>query len=158
MKPNEMFKELKVHFGEEVTELVENPSSDTYISVKPEKIDEICRFLRDNDAFKFDFLTLLSGLDLKEKLGIVYHLYSMELKHRLVLKTEVPKDSPNLPSLVRVWRTADWHEREAFDMFGINFQGHHNLIRILCPYDWEGYPLRKDYKEPEEYHGNRVPY
>jgi len=158
MKPNEIFTKLKVHFGEEILELIENPPSDSYILVKAQKIDEICQFLRDDDALHFDYLTLLSGLDLKENLGIVYHLFSMKHKHRLVLKTQVSKENPTLPTIERIWRTADWHEREAYDMFGIIFNGHHNLIRILCPYDWEGYPLRKDYKEPEEYHGNKVPY
>ena len=158
MKPNEIFTKLKVHFGEEILELIENPPSDSYILVKPQKIDEICQFLRDDDALHFDYLTLLSGLDLKENLGIVYHLFSMKHKHRLVVKTQVSKENPTLPTIERIWRTADWHEREAYDMFGIIFNGHHNLIRILCPYDWEGYPLRKDYKEPEEYHGNKVPY
>ncbi len=158
MKPNEIFTKLKVHFGEEILELIENPPSDSYILVKAQKIDEICQFLRDDDALHFDYLTLLSGLDLKENLGIVYHLFSMKHKHRLVVKTQVSKENPTLPTIERIWRTADWHEREAYDMFGIIFNGHHNLIRILCPYDWEGYPLRKDYKEPEEYHGNKVPY
>ena len=158
MKPNEIFTKLKVHFGEEILELIENPPSDSFIVVKPQKIDEICQFLRDDDALHFDYLTLLSGLDLKENLGIVYHLFSMKHKHRLVLKTQVSKENPTLPTIERIWRTADWHEHEAYDMFGIIFNGHHNLIRILCPYDWEGYPLRKDYKEPEEYHGNKVPY
>ncbi len=158
MKPNEIFTKLKVHFGEEILELIENPPSDSYILVKAQKIDEICQFLRDDDALHFDYLTLLSGLDLKENLGIVYHLFSMKHKHRLVVKTQVSKENPTLPTIERIWRTADWHEREAYDMFGVIFNGHHNLIRILCPYDWEGYPLRKDYKEPEEYHGNKVPY
>jgi len=158
MKPNEIFTKLKVHFGEEILELIENPPSDSYILVKAQKIDEICQFLRDDDALHFDYLTLLSGLDLKENLGIVYHLFSMKHKHRLVVKTQVSKENPTLPTIERIWRTADWHEREAYDMFGIIFNGHHNLIRILCPYDWEGYPLRKDYKDPEEYHGNKVPY
>jgi NADH-quinone oxidoreductase subunit C len=158
MKPNEIFTKLKVHFGEEILELIENPPSDSYILVKAQKIDEICQFLRDDDALHFDYLTLLSGLDLKENLGIVYHLFSMKHKHRLVVKTQVSKENPTLPTIERIWRTGDWHEREAYDMFGVIFNGHHNLIRILCPYDWEGYPLRKDYKEPEEYHGNKVPY
>ncbi|HQQ11655.1 MAG TPA: NADH-quinone oxidoreductase subunit C, partial [Bacteroidales bacterium] len=77
-------------------------------------------------------------------------------RHKIVIKTEVPKDNPLLPSVERLWRTADWHEREAFDLIGVVFEGHHNMIRILLPYDWEGHPLRKDYQAPETYHGMKV--
>ena len=106
----------------------------------------------------FDYLSNLSGMDLAENLGVVYHLYSMKYKHTIVLKVTVSKENPNVHSVERIWRTADWPEREAYDLFGVIFEGHHNLIRILNPYDWEGYPLRKDYKTPEEYHGIKVPY
>ena len=105
-----------------------------------------------------DYLACLSGMDYGEELGVVYHLYSVELKHRIVIKLYVPKDAPKVATVERVWRIADWHEREAFDLFGVEFEGHHNLIRILNPYDWEGHPLRKDYVTPEEYHGIRIPY
>ncbi|MFA6542090.1 MAG: NADH-quinone oxidoreductase subunit C, partial [Bacteroidota bacterium] len=92
------------------------------------------------------------------KLGVTYHLYSMVHRHKFVLKVEVPTDAPNIPSVESVWKTANWHEREAFDMYGIQFSGHPDLRRILLPDDWEGYPLRKDYEVPEFYNGMRVPY
>ena len=79
-----------------------------------------------------------------------------------MLKTQLPRwqgdvagQLPDLPSVVGVWRTADWHEREVYDLSGVNFTGHPDLRRILCPEDWEGYPLRKDYQMPLEYHGIR---
>ena len=115
-------------------------------------------FLRDSEDLHFDYLVDLCGMDYGDNLGVVYHLYSMKHKHRIVIKVIIPKDNPLVPTVENIWRTADWHEREAWDMFGIKFDGHHNLIRILNPYDWEGHPLRKDYQTPDEYHGMKVPY
>jgi len=82
----------------------------------------------------------------------------MKHNHKLTLKVLLPRDNPVVPSVERVWRAADWHEREAYDLFGIIFEGHHNLKRILLPEDWEGHPLRKDYKVQEYYQGMKVPY
>ena len=103
----------------------------------------------------------LSGVDLgakEEYLSVVYHLYAMQHRHNVVLKAPVPKTDAHLPSVSHIWKTADWHEREAYDLYGILFEGHTDLRRILLPDDWEGYPLRKDYKEPDFYRGMRVPY
>jgi NADH-quinone oxidoreductase subunit C len=100
----------------------------------------------------------LSGLDSGENLTVVYHLHSTKLAHKFIYKVIVPKADPKVPTVERVWRSADWHEREAWDLIGVEFVGHHNMIRILCPYDWEGHPLRKDYQTPEYYHGMKVPY
>ena len=92
-------------------------------------------------------------------LSVVYHLESIELKHKIVLKVLLQRENPDVQSVSCVWRCADWHEREAYDLIGINFLNHPDLRRILMPYDWEaGYPLRKDYKNPEFYHGMKVPY
>jgi len=158
MKANEIFDRLKEEFGNSIIEFVDEAPSDPFIKVETAKLFDICHTLRDNEDFLFDYLSCLSGMDYKEELGVVYHLYSLKHKHHIVLKVSVPKDAPNVPTVEKIWRTADWHEREAYDMYGINFEGHHNLIRILCPYDWEGFPLRKDYKEPDEYNGMKVPY
>lgn len=158
MQSNEIFEKLKSEFGDAIIELIDEAPSDPYITVDATKIFDICHTLRDDEEFLFDYLTCLSGMDLKDELGVVYHLYSFKFKHKIVIKAKVPKDDPKIASVERIWRAADWHEREAFDLYGIIFKGHHNLIRILNPYDWEGYPLRKDYKEPEYYHGIRVPY
>jgi NADH-quinone oxidoreductase subunit C len=158
MTANEIFEKLKEEFGDAIIELKDEAPSDPFITVESAKIFDICHSLRDDDAFLFDYLSCLSGLDKKEELQVVYHLYSMTHRHTIVIKASVPKDNPNIPSVERIWKAADWHEREAYDMFGIIFEGHHNLIRILTPYDWEGYPLRKDYKEPEYYNGIKVAY
>src|SRR5690606_639093 len=96
-------------------------------------------------------------------LEVVYHLYSIPYEHSLVLKVTVPRNQPDeplptIPSVTHIWRTADWHEREIFDLIGINFEGHSDLRRILLPADWTGHPLRKDYQNLEYYHDIRVPY
>lgn len=156
MSPQEIYEKLKKDFGDLVTELVDVPQTDPYIRVLPSAVFDICHSLRDDAGLEFDYLMSLSGTDLGEQLGVVYHLYSMQLRHKIVIKTEVSKENPLVPSVERLWRSADWHEREAWDLLGIRFDGHHNHIRILLPYDWEGHPLRKDYQAPETYHGMKV--
>jgi NADH-quinone oxidoreductase subunit C len=158
MKPQEIFDLLKKEFADSVIELTEDPTTDAFIKVDPAKILDIALSLRDNEQLCFDYLTNLGGFDAGEELGIVYNLYSLEKKHRITIKAMVPKVNPKIHTVERVWRSADWNEREAWDMFGIEFEEHHNLIRILCPYDWEGFPLRKDYVTPQEYHGMKIPY
>lgn len=158
MTQQEIYDILKEKFGDEIIEFNHEPPSDPFIVANRSKIDEICLFLRDEESLNFDYLVILSGMDYIEKLGVVYHLYSIKHKHRLTIKVFLSKEDPHIPTVEKVWRSADWHEREAWDMYGIIFDGHHNLIRILCPYDWEGFPLRKDYKTPDEYHGIKVPY
>jgi NADH-quinone oxidoreductase subunit C len=156
MLTKEIFEKLKSEFDDNILECNDQQPVDPFIVVRAEKLFEICHTLRDDEDFLFDYLMSISGMDLTENLGVVYHLYSMKLKHKLVLKVIVPKTEPNVPSIEMIWRTADWHEREAYDLIGIQFTGHHNLIRILCPYDWEGHPLRKDYETPESYHGMKI--
>ncbi len=130
-----------------------------WFSVAPASVEAVARFLHDDPELAMDYLMCLSGVDYADgKLGVVYHCSSMALKHTIVMKVFVPKDAPSVPTVCRVWATANWHEREAFDMFGIVFEGHPDLRRILCPDDWEGHPLRKDYKVQEFYNGVRVPY
>src|SRR4029079_19158049 len=87
------------------------------------------------------------------KMCCVYDLWSFEHRHMIAIKVFTPRDNPSVPSVADLWPAADWHEREAYDMFGIDFPGHSDLRRILCADDWEGFPLRKDYQFPREYHG-----
>ncbi len=131
---------------------------DPTIKVSPNHILEVAKFLRDDDDMLFDYLSCLSGVDLKGKLAVVYQLYSMVKRHKITIRVEVPTENPSVPSVESIWRTANWHEREAFDLFGITFTGHPDLRRILLPYDWDGHPLRKDYQVPEFYNGMKVPY
>ncbi len=156
MTTENIFKKVKEKFGEAVLAMVSDKNIDTFINISPEFIKEISMFLRDDQELYFDYLVNLTGMDYKDSLGIVYHLYSLKHNHRLILKVKLEREHPIIPSVERVWKTANWHEREAYDMFGIFFENHPDLQRILCPKDWIGFPLRKDYVAPTEYNGMDV--
>ncbi len=161
MTPQEIADKLTGRFagvpGIGIEVKLDNPV-DPYIKISPNHILGAAKFLRDDEELLFDFLSCLSGVDLKGRLAAVYQLFSMVKRHKITLKVEVPTDAPTIQSVESIWRTANWHEREAFDLFGITFIGHPDLRRILLPYDWEGHPLRKDYQVPEYYNGMKVPY
>lgn len=154
MTPQEIFDRLKEKFGNRVLDLTENV--DPFIRVSADAIAEIGLFLRDDEAMGFESLMCLSGVDYPEHLSLVYHLFSSAHRHKITLKTDLGREDPGLPTVEGVWRVANWHERETYDMFGIVFEGHSDLRRILCPDDWEGWPLRKDYEVQEYYRGIRV--
>ena len=115
--------------------------------VCPEKIVEICRFLKSEPGLEFNYLASLTAVDYPHGFEVVYHLYSISKKAYVTLKVKSGKDAPCVPSVTSVWLAADWQEREVYDMFGINFSGHPDMRRILMDQDWQGYPLRKDYVE-----------
>ena len=171
----EIFNILKEKFGDSVNELVASQPVESFITINPLEIDKVCRFLFDNEELSFDNLMNLSGVDDANgkkaanqsgdniieggTLSVYYHLESTKHRHKLVLKSSTPREKPEINSVESIWRHADWHEREAYDLLGLIFLNHPNLTRILMPYDWEaGHPLRKDYKNPEFYHGMKVPY
>ena len=158
MTPQEIHDKLKGKFGDAVLE-AKLDAPQPWIRLSPDKTKSVAFFLRDEQSLQFDFMSCLSGVDYTDgNLGIVYHLYSMEHKHKIVLRATAPRDNPHIQSVSGVWGTANWHEREAFDMFGIYFDEHPDLRRILCPDDYPGFPLRKDFKVPEFYNGMKVPY
>jgi NADH-quinone oxidoreductase subunit C len=131
----------------DVIEEVSSFRDQVSIRIFKDRIVDACFFLRDTPELEFDFLTDLTAVDYPartKRFDVVYHLYSMTRNHRLRLKAAVGEDEP-IPTVVPVWKAANWEERECFDMFGIIFTGHPDLRRILLPEDWEGFPLRKDY-------------
>lgn len=158
-------------FGSDRILGLETGAKDPWITVAPHAILDVCLFLRDAPQTDFDTINDMCGVDYLETdpkkkdpvephLEVVYHLYSYTHKHYAKLKVKLPRwqdatnqTIPQLPSVAGVWAVADWHEREAYDLVGIEFLGHPNLRRILCPEDWAGHPLRKDYQFPLEYHG-----
>jgi len=109
--------------------------------------DRLLLAAQDMKDLGFDLLGMLTAVDRGETFELVYRVRSREMSAAIFLKTEVPRDEPRIPSLVPLWPAADWQEREVYDMFGIVFEGHPDLRRILLPDDWEGYPLRKDYAD-----------
>jgi NADH-quinone oxidoreductase subunit C len=155
---------LTEKFGDTVITGEETNGLQPALLINPDDITAVCLELRNNPKTYFDFLSSLSGVhynDEANRFGVVYHLASIPYKTQLTLKISKPhqKESPELPefkSITSVYRTADWHEREAYDLLGIYFEGHPDLRRILLPDDWEGFPLRKDYQNAEFYKGIRI--
>lgn len=134
------------------------------ITVAADRWPAVAKFLRDDARLQMNFLRCVSGIDWLEKgeIEVVYDLMSVRPggngpmwagDNVLAVRVRVPREGGSLPSAAEIWPAADWHEREVYDMFGTMFTGHPDLRRILCPDDWVGYPLRKDYDFPLEYHG-----
>ena len=138
-------EELKQKYPEAIEEIITHLGEET-ITIKKEFILSLCQYLK---AQGYTFLSDVTGVDLgtekDPRFQVVYHLYSLNTHKRLRLKVNLPSDTPEIDSVTPVWKTADWFEREAYDMFGIVFKNHPNLTRILTPDGFEGYPLRKDY-------------
>jgi NADH-quinone oxidoreductase subunit C len=146
--------QLRARFGDAIGDLA-GGGNDQSCTVTPAQLPAVAVFLRDDPAYRFDCLSNLSGVDYPKlnAIQVVYHLYSYVHRHYLVLKVNAERDDPQVPTVTHLWSHANWQEREAFDLLGVNFQGHPDLRRLLMPEDWPGHPLRKDFVEPEEYHG-----
>jgi NADH-quinone oxidoreductase subunit C len=132
--------------------------------IPADDIARVCDLLYRSPSTYFDSLSCLTAIDNgpdKGTLDLIYTLYSIPFHRTLHVRVALPRfkengSLPEIPTVSTIWKTADWHEREAFDLVGIHFVGHPDLTRILMPSDWEGHPLRKDYVEPEKYHGIQV--
>jgi len=150
-----IYSKLKERFGDVVLALETEHAGDPAIRIQPRAIAEVSAWLRTDADTAFDCLTNQSGVDYPDRneVEVVYHLYSYSLRHTCVLKVGVSRDNPLVPTVDPVWKTANWMEREVFDLVGVVFEGHPDLRRILLPEDWVGHPLRKDFVEPTEYHG-----
>ena len=133
---------------------------------KPQAIDldsadlfKVCSYLYADPETYFDSLSCITGIDQdQETMMVVYNIYSIPFNHHLMLRVAINRDEPEIDSLVPIWKTAEWHEREAYDLLGIKFKNHPDLRRILLPSDWTGFPLRKDYEEQQLYRGVNVAY
>ena len=174
MKADEITAALESKFGDRIRSK-KLDAIDPFAVVEAADVPEVVRFLRDDPRLKFDMLNCISGVDYLEPdpkkapkagfephLEVVYHLSSFTHRHRFVLKIVLPRwkdgkpgNLPEVPSVTGLWAAADWHEREVYDLTGVWFTDHPDLRRILLAEDWVGYPLRKDYEFPLEYHGIR---
>lgn len=174
MNPAEIAALLEERFQDRITGK-NLEAIDPWVEVAPRAILDVAHFCKTDEGLAFDYLRDLEAVDwlvkdekkakklaVEPHLELLYQLFSFKHRHNIVLKVKLErwKDGqqgklPEVPSVSSVWRVADWHEREAYDLMGIRFIGHPNLRRILCAEDWEGHPLRKDYEFPLEYHGIR---
>lgn len=143
--PQDMLQELQEQMGEKL--VIYQDRFFTFLHTKPGDLLELSRILREK--YGFNHLADLTAVDYVDSHGsfeIVYHLYSIPANRKIVIKTRIPKDEPEIDSVFSVWPTADWQEREVYDLMGITFKNHPNMIRILMPDDYVGHPLRKDFK------------
>ncbi len=174
MTAADIIAKLEAQFGPKIASK-KLEAIDPYIVVEPADLPDVARFLRDDPQLRFDMLNCISGVDYLEldpkkaakagfepHLEVVYHLHSFTHRHRFVIKLILPRwkddkpgELPEVPSVTSIWASANWHEREVYDLCGVRFTGHPELTRILLADDWEGHPLRKDYEFPLEYHGIR---
>ncbi len=142
MTNNNMIEQLSDSLGTALE--VKSDNFFDYLVIAKEQLHELCLNLKNE--WGFNYLANLSGVDYEDKLEVVYHLFSIPDNRKIGIKTSTNRDNATIPSVADIWKSADWQEREAFDLLGIKFSGHPNLIRILLPHDFDGHPLRKDFK------------
>lgn len=168
------FEELSIILQEKFQDSISIQNTETLqpriLIEKKEFLLEIAHFLYTDDRLYFDNLVCMTALDNESSFEVVYQFYSYPFEHSMTLAivldkvldkeidTQIDTENPSVHSLTSIWKAAYWHEREAFDMIGIEFENHPDLRRLLMPADWEGFPLRKDYKTQENYHGIKVDY
>jgi len=147
LSPAEIADRLKAQFGEDVL-AAEEVHGHEVVSVTPSRYREIARFLRDDATLAFDYFDFLAGVDFTPKgsgFQVVTHLTSTRHGHHVRLKVDCDAAEPRCPTLSDLWAGANWHERETWELFGIEFDGHPHLVKLLLPEQFEGHPLRKDF-------------
>ena len=149
-------------------EVAKGEAGDACLCVQAESIGQVCQVLRDDPQWDFRILQVITGCDYLAQKGegegegqqarieVSYILTSLSKNHDLILKVKLPRENPEVDSVCGLWAAANFQERECFDMLGVRFKGHPDLRRILCPDDWEGYPLRRDYKVQQSWHDMEV--
>lgn len=128
---------------------------DACFHLRPDSVATVMVQLRDEPSLRFDFLQNLTAVDWikRDVIEVVYHLFSYAHRHAICVKVDLPRAVPRVPSVAGIWPTANWHEREQYDLLGVVFEGHPDLRRLLMPDDWVGHPMRKDFREPKSYRG-----
>ena len=143
MRPDELSGALRARFPEATQETGTNN-----LIIPKESLLKVAQYIKDQ-PLTCDNLHCITAIDKKDKLELVYFLYSIGEHHGITLKVYLTLEDLTVPSLSTLWKSANWLEREVYDLFGITFSGHPDMRRILNPYDWKGYPLRKDYSNPQ---------
>lgn len=157
----EIVDHIKSSLGDDLIVGIDENCTPKAILVSPMGLLELMEFLHTDEQCYFDSLSCITGLDNgaeKASMEVIYNLYSIPYNHHLTIKVSLDRANPAVDSVASIWKAADWHEREAYDLLGIHFNNHPDLRRILLPADWEGHPLRKDYKHQEYYRGIKVEY
>ncbi len=151
MDPLQIAKMIEEKFAGQVLAIT-SYAGQVAVALKKDMIREVCRYVHDEPMLKMDHLADVTAVDYSKYPGdsgprfeVVYNMISTEHRHRIRLKVRVPEEDPRVDTVSQVWHTANWHERETYDLMGIRFDGHPDLRRILLPEDWEGHPLRKEY-------------
>lgn len=156
----EQFKELiNSKIGEGTVLSIDEQATPKALEIESARVKAVMTLLKDDESSFCDLLSCLTAIDNGPELNtmeVIYNLYSIPLEHSLMIKATISRENPELETVSDLWKTADWHEREAYDLFGIIFKNHPDLRRILMPADWEGYPMRKDYEEPATYRGMKT--
>ncbi|MCA1830718.1 MAG: NADH-quinone oxidoreductase subunit C [Actinomycetota bacterium] len=160
MNPAELASHLEQATG--VVERTDVVHGETAIHVASQNWKQVAQHVHDCGLCHFDFITFLTATDLEEQgFEIVLHVYSVRRQHHVNLKTLVSRDNPRLPTLSDIWLGANWCERETWELFGVDFDGHPNLVKLLLPVEFEGFPLRKDFllmtREAKEWPGEKEP-
>jgi NADH-quinone oxidoreductase subunit C len=159
MDATSIHQRLAGTFGGKITAF-QGETRQPWAVVEPAAMAEVAAFCKSDPDLAFDNLMCLSVVDYPKeappRFEVVYHLFSYKHRHVFVLKALLPREDPRVPTVEGVWPVANWHEREGYDMFGVTFEGHSDPRRILLPDDWEGYPLRKDWVDPDFYNGMHV--
>ncbi len=152
---------VRLKFDREMILEVREQDSPVSVTIASKDLLPFCRFLHAHDQFYFDLLNCVTGIDNGAEAGtmeVIYNLTSIPFERSIMVRVILERDEPVVASLSGIWKTANWLERETYDLLGIRFENHPDLRRILLPADWEGYPLRKDYAHQETYHGIKVKY
>ncbi len=156
---NKLITYIQAQYAKSEHWFINNEVGLSYFDVPTDELVDFCLFLHIDSALYFDQLACLTGLDERKEndcFTVVYNLFSFIHRHKVNLR--VRTQGVPVPSVTKIWGAANWHEREAYDLFGIKFSAHPDLRRILLPEDWEGHPLQKDYTAQEKYHGITVKY
>jgi NADH-quinone oxidoreductase subunit C len=161
MSFDELYEHLSSKFGTDQLAKGGEDFLQPFLLVQRDTLQGLVAHLQKDPTLHMDFLSSISGVDRgpeKGEIEVVYHLTSLTKNINITLKVVVSRDEASIPSIVETFKGANWLEREVYDLFGVHFESHPDLRRILLPTNWEGHPLRKDYKEQETYHGVKVAY
>jgi len=149
MTNEELKTKVEANLKDSLSSIAMSPQGEVVLTAKPDAYLSLAQYLKQNKEFAFDHLSSLTAVDYpkENKITVVSHLWSYAMKHQLTLKLDVPRSAPSAPTLENLWKSANWFEREVFDLYGVVFEGHSDLRRIMMPDDYEKYPLRKDFSD-----------